>query len=562
MCREKELGRRNAERSVGLSANRAETIVHFAPLWYTNSICTGKGAAAMRKAATIALGSAMYALLAAFGFVIERDGTCRLPDALGLALVLWPLAAAGLFLLIRCSEKRARRTLDEGRFSARKAFFGILLCYVPMFMIAFPGSFAYDVPFQLEQIFTGSYSTHHPLLHTLLMGGCVWLGQRIGSINLGAALYTALQMAGLAACFAAACASIARQSGAKAAQRSAVFFAVYPLHMFMAVNATKDVLFSGLFVLTLALAREGLLFGLGRRRGAQFALCGAGALLLRNNALYAMAAWLVILLLIGGRKARRTLLASALAVVISVGAGNALKAATNAVDGDLCEMLSWPIQQMARARILHEERLTQAEKAAIDELMPGESWKKYMPTISDPVKFEFETAQLLSDPARYAKAYASVGMKCPQAYLDALLEHTYSFWYPYREYRVAGYYLQMGVSDEHYDWCDFERIDSQSAAPKVLSSLSWRFGAKGAMQIPVIGYLFNMGVIVWAMLYFMLREAYLGRWKGFAAALLPVLLWGTFLLGPVMAGRYVYPFVCCLPVLASGERLPFKRICI
>ena len=105
--------------------------------------------------------------------------------------------------------------------------------------------------------------------------------------------------------------------------------------------------------------------------------------------------------------------------------------------------------------------------------------------------------------------------------------------------------------DQYYDWCDFERISSQSLLPRVLASLSWRFGAKGAMQIPVVGYLFNMGVIVWLMLYFPLREWYFGRMKGFAAALLPVLLWGTFLLGPVMAGRYIYPFVCCLPVLAS-----------
>ena len=85
----------------------------------------------------------------------------------------------------------------------------------------------------------------------------------------------------------------------------------------------------------------------------------------------------------------------------------------------------------------------------------------------------------------------------------------------------------------------------------MLASLSWRFGAQGAMQIPVIGILFNMGAIVWLMLFFALRELYFGRWKQFAAALLPVLLWGTFLLGPVMAGRYIYPFVCCLPVMAG-----------
>ena len=50
------------------------------------------------------------------------------------------------------------------------------------------------MPFQLEQVFTGRYSAHHPLLHTLLLGGCVRLGQALGSINLGAALYTVLQM--------------------------------------------------------------------------------------------------------------------------------------------------------------------------------------------------------------------------------------------------------------------------------------------------------------------------------------------------------------------------------
>ena len=72
------------------------------------------------------------------------------------------------------------------------------------------------------------------------------------------------------------------------------------------------------------------------------------------------------------------------------------------------------------------------------------------------------------------------------------------------------------------------------------------------MQIPVVGWLFNTGVIVWVMLALVLREAYFGRWRRFAVALLSMLLWGTFLLGPVMAGRYAYPFVCTLPVLASG----------
>ncbi|MBE5800317.1 MAG: hypothetical protein E7321_10270 [Clostridiales bacterium] len=509
----------------------------------------------LRRRVTIALGGVMYALFAAFGWQAEHYGESRIAQGLLVSAALVLPVVAALRLLLGQSEKNANKPDWDGAFSAGKAFLLILVCYVPMFLIAFPGSFAYDVPFQLEQVFTGQYSSHHPLLHTLLMGGCVALGRALGNINLGAALYTLIQMTGLAACFALVCASIHRQSGARAAKLSAVFFALYPLHMMMAVNATKDVLFSGLFVLTLALMREVLVLEKkDKKLAAGIALCGAGMLLLRNNALYALAVWFVPALLLLRKKALRTALAALLAMALCMGANGVMKAATNAKEGDLCEMLSWPIQQMARVRNLHEDRLTPQEKQAIDELMPGESWRLYDPTISDPVKFEFDTAQLLSDPGRYAQAYVSIAVKCPKAYVDALLMHTYSFWYPYGEYGVSGYYLQMGISDLYYDWCDFERISSQSLAPRVLSSFSWRFGAQGAMQIPVVGYLFNMGLIVWVMLYFALREMYLGRWKSFVCALLPVLLWGTFLLGPVMAGRYIYPFVCCLPVMASRVR--------
>ena len=504
------------------------------------------------KRAAIGFGGVMYALFAAFGWQAEHYGQSRVAQGLLIAAVLALPAMALLRWLFHLGSEKKKDAKECGVFSVGRAFLLIIVCYLPMFAVTFPGSFAYDVPFQLEQVFTGQYSTHHPLLHTLLMGACVKLGHTLGRINLGAALYTVIQMTGLAASFALTCASIARQSGARAAKISTAFFALYPLHMMMSVTATKDVLFSGLFVLTLALLREMMVTGRADNKIVMgIVLGGAAMLLLRNNALYAMAAWAVLALLMLRKKALRAVLAAVLAMALCVSAGNAMKSVTNAQEGDLCEMLSWPIQQLARVRNLHGDLLSEEEKAAIDELMPNGSWQLYDPTISDPVKFEFDTKQLLNDPGRYVKAYLSIAAKCSKAYFDALLMHMYSFLYPYSEYGVSGYYLQMGVGDLYYDWCDFERISSQSLLPRVLASLSWRFGAQGAMQIPVIGYLFNMGVIIWLMLFFALREMYFGRWRSFAAALLPVLLWGTFLLGPVMTGRYIYPFVCCLPVLAS-----------
>ncbi len=504
-----------------------------------------------REKAVCLAGGALYALFAAFGWQAQHMETGRFLWALGAACVLMIPFSALLAFLFRHSAGQTA----EAAFSVKKTFFALFVCYVPMFLIAFPGSFAYDVPFQLKQVFTGAYSAHHPLLHTLFLGGCAALGRAMGSINAGAALYTILQMMLLSLLFSLSCASIARSCSAKAARRCALFFALYPLHMMMAVNATKDVLFSGCFALTVALLLEAVQAEhVNGRLAAGIIVSGMFSALLRNNAVYAEAVFCILAFVI--MKKKRALAGFvALSILLSMGMNGVLKRTTHAVDGDAAEMLSLPIQQLARARNLDAEKLTEAEKTAIDEIMPGNAWQLYDPTISDPVKFEFDTAQFFADTPKYVKTYLSVGAKCPQTYWDALMKQTYSFFYPYSRYGVSGYYLQLGVSDLYYDdWCDFERITSASLFPRVLQSLEWRFGAQGAMQIPIVGWLFNMGLIVWCMFFFVLREAYHGRWGRFACMLLPVLLWGTFLLGPVMAGRYIYPFVCCLPILAARPK--------
>ena len=266
-----------------------------------------------RKLAVCLLGGAMYALFSAFGWQAEHGGVIWAGGALLVAaLLVWPIAAL-LAVLLERGYMRALR--QEKPFYAGRAFAFMLACYVPMFCVAFPGSFAYDVPYQLRQVVTGAYSTHHPLLHTLALGGLLQLGRALGDINLGAALYTALQMALLAGCFALTCGSIARQCGARAAKRAAVFFALYPLHMVMAVNATKDVLFGGFFALTLAFLNE-MNAKPTRSLYAKIAACGALAVMLRNNMAYAALAWLAMWSVGSRRKGRNAALAMLLALAL------------------------------------------------------------------------------------------------------------------------------------------------------------------------------------------------------------------------------------------------------
>ena len=62
----------------------------------------------------------------------------------------------------------------------------------------------------------------------------------------------------------------------------------------------------------------------------------------------------------------------------------------------------------------------------------------------------------------------------------------------------------------------------------------------------------RISALLCALLFFVLRSLGKGRKGEALAGALPLLLLGTFLLGPVMAGRYIYPFVCSLPVAAAA----------
>ena len=488
------------------------------------------------------LGGGLYALLFAFGWQAEHLGESRPAAALAAAALLLVPASLLLQFLFGLTDRKP----GAGRpFRPGAAFALMLVCWLPSFVVHFPGSFAYDVPFQLEQAAGGAYSTHHPLLHTLLLSGCVHLGRLAGSANAGAALYSAVQMLLLALCFTLSCASIARQAGDGSARRAALFFALYPLNMLMAVNATKDVLFTGCFVLTFALVRERLCGG--SVRAVQLLWPAVLSVLLRNNMAYALAAFIVLLFFF--RRFRPAgILAAALALAVL--SGGLLARSLSASGGDVRETLSLPIQQVARVSCLEREKLTDDERAAISYVMPGMIWRAYDPTVSDPVKFGFDSRPLREEPGKYLFVYLGVLRKCPKCCFDAALMLTHAFLYPYGRYAVSGYYLQTGITEAAYTGWGTERITDLSPLPRLRQAIAWRFGAKGAMQVPVLGWLFNMGLINWALLFFVLRSLGKGRKGEALAGALPLLLLGTFLLGPVMAGRYIYPFVCSLPVAA------------
>lgn len=506
-------------------------------------------------------GAAMYAALFALLSQIDESGTCSLGKAFVRFLPALPVALAALWLLLcalpRAMNKRLKpiaRDEGEKRFGMPVAFALILLSFVPMFLVFYPGSFMYDTQRQTFQIAGNAYDMFHPLLHTLMIRFALSFLDRMGSFERCAALYSLMQMTLLAACFALTCASLSRIRSRREARWAVLFFMLYPAHMAMASNCIKDVLFSGFFALFVTLCVEEACRGLSRGHCALAIVSGILACLLRNNMIYAAIVWVVILLIFG-RRMKRLLVMALTVIVLAQGANAALGAWTDAAHGSVAEMLSVPIQQLARAYRERPECFTEEDIACMDALFPEQAYLLYEPTLSDPVKNAMDTGWFSAHRMEALALWARIGRQCPGVYVDAFLNLTLPSLYPYSQYRVAQPYIEVGLQN-HVLTGPFAQPDMTSPArfEGIRRWLDEHIFKTGADDIPVVRLLFNTGAIFWLCGLCVLAAVIRGDGRRLLVLALPVLLYMTYLLGPVMQGRYLYPFVCILPTLLAPGR--------
>ena len=511
----------------------------------------------LRRRAVWLLGAAVYALLYALCSQIDEAGVISWETAAVRFTVALPVALAALWVLLRRALPKIEMqpdTAGKKPFCTWGAALLLFCCYVPVFLIEYPGSFVYDIEMQATQIATGEYSRFHPLLHTLLIRACLACIPLLGSLTRALALYSLSQMALVSLCFAGVCASLARSVSRWAAHLTLAFFALYPLHMLFASNCTKDVLFSAFLALFFALCLEDIACGLSRRLRAEQALCGVLACLLRNNMIYAMAAWAALLLMRRGRT-RRMALCGLLVLVLAQGANACLSALTGAQGGCVKEMLSVPLQQLARARRDAPECFAQEDLAVLEAVGLNELYQHYDPTIADGVKYRLDDDRLRANLPAFVKTWLSVGGRCPGVYAEAFLRLALPSLYPYRYWQVNARYAELGVRDD-----TLARLLDQVPVvqpERFAAARAWlqrNIGSTGSDHVPVMRWLFNTGGIFWLLLLLVLYDLYCGRFDRAAVCLLAVLLWGTYLLGPVMQGRYLYPFVCVLPLFVFRRR--------
>ena len=428
----------------------------------------------------------------------------------------------------------------------------IFLSYLPLFLGWWPGNFIWDAPFQMINVIDGYYPTHHPLIHTLMMGAAYKLGQAVGDVSWGFQFYTLAQMLILSSSFAYTLLYLYKKK-VKPVFLVAVwmFFAIFPMHAIFSITATKDVLCAAFFLFFMIFLIRWLWDREKLKTVSYVGMIGSGMLfsLFRNNAFYAVVAMFVLLVIFvkGWKEKRKTALIFMAVVILTKAADSGLIALTNGVDTDSArESMSMPLQGLARVAYYRYGDLDEELYNEICNYIPEENLPLYNPYCSDQIKNEANEKLLRENSLNFWKLWLKVGIQFPDEYIESILANTMGYWYPlnqghYITQDLALYHMMIGKGDEivKQSYCDW--------ASEMYSALFWKTEYH---YVPLLGYAFRNAPYFWMIVFYMLWGLYKKSREKILLGLLPFLYLGTCLLGPLAAIRYIYCIVVCVPLIA------------
>ena len=458
----------------------------------------------------------------------------------------------------------------------------LIIAFIPYFLAYYPGILAYDSYIQIEQIFSGQYNDHHPLFHTLMIKFFLNIGKNVfNSLNAGIAVYSLAQIVFLAAVFSYGIFCLYKRGYRILSFVILGVEALFPFNGFMAVSVTKDISFAIFFLLAVNALSE-LVFAEDKKstvfNTTLLVLSSIMCVLYRNNGRYAFGllflVCIIILIVLAVKKDTKdkkkkvkkcTLIVIGMfvSIVVSVLVLNGLSKSFNAVQGDRREMLSVPIQQLARTYVYHagagvkpedDNTMDEESKALINEFILNDGAKLYRQDISDPVKRNTNTWVVVNKTSEFVKVYCKLFFKYPEDYINAFIAQNAGFVdigdtshaYINDPDEVKGHgYVQTKWEDSLY----VKGFYQDSKWPALRALMDEFADNNGYLKIPLLKYIFMPGIYFW---FFVLALIYAIKKKNIGLIAIVSLIAGyyaTMFFGPTVQLRYVYPVMIVVPFL-------------
>lgn len=438
----------------------------------------------------------------------------------------------------------------------------LFVFWLPYFLNYYPGITSYDTHYQLMQGFgIIPYNNHHPVLHTFIMSSIVKVGNLIaGNYNFGIALYCLLQMA-----FCAITLSFVIYYMGKKNVNSNIkiitflLFAFVPFIPQFSIAVWKDVPFAMMMVWFIIGIIEIITneekFLNKKRNLVFFILVTLFVMFFRNNGIYIVILTLPFAILLKRKCWKKILLIFGLPIIFYYIITGPVYAKLNITKSASKEMLSIPMQQMARIVKYKSDELTKEDKDVISQYINIETAaEKYDPTISDPIKNEFNDGTFNQDKLNLVKLYIKLAIKYPLETLEAFVGNTYGYYYP----EVVTYSVATGVYKSPFEKEQFMNL--KEAPILNIPIIDDIINSIYEKQIPIVSLIANIGFVFWIVLILLFYNIYKKKYN-YLLIFIPIgVLYLTCLASPVSGElRYIYSMFLSVPLLVGISLKDVKK---
>lgn len=481
------------------------------------------------------------------------------------------LAAAVICLVWRLAFYCRFKNIPDMRIPLWLCMLIMIICWIPAWLSVFPGAFSYDAYEEWRLVRDGTLTAHHPLIHVLLVGNLVEIFYHLtGNYNVGVAVYTVLQMIILAFVFARTIFFMKELKISGVFQAIALaFYSLSPVAQLFSICTTKDVYFTAselaFFMIVLRFCIHTKECFSEKKRLLELAALAFLTMILRNNGVYIAGGTLIILFLLF-RRYWKKLLCVCLAVFALYGLYTGpVYDLLQVQPAGIKEMLSVPIQQMARVYRFERESLKQEDLDILYRVIPRESLEAYTPTVSDPVKNGFDQGAFQDNLKEILGIWLKWGTEHPLIYVNSFLVNTVDFWYPNA---VIDGYRNLGDKSSYFDLKASEPATERvlwKGARKYYEAVSWD---KEAQRRPFAFLLLSPGWYLGITIVIFFSFWCYRKYRLMIPMWILILHFGTVLLGPMALVRYVLIFFFSFPLLLalfcsreSDEGVKEERLC-
>lgn len=441
----------------------------------------------------------------------------------------------------------------------------ILVCWLPYIIAYYPTILSPDPSYQIKQFFgirtkyadyailldeSMQITNHHPVLHTLLIGSCLKIGNFIGNDNLGLFFYSIIQI-GILSCTLAYSIKYMIKNMNISNKVSFIFLLIYslvPIFPFYAMSAVKDVIFSSFIVLyVILLHRLVKLNGEGFKRYNYLGMFFLMVLIIlfRNNGIYVIMLSMPVLIFILRKKWLPYTLLFITVLGFNTCYNDVILPYFKITPGSVREMLSIPFQQTARYSKYHSDELSKEDIAIIDKVLVYDTLaERYDPELADPVKNKFNKYATNDDLKEYFSVWFDGLVKHPGTYVDATVENVYGYFYP-----------------EKQDWYIYANFDNRIVKDgfdyhynslKGLRSVLKGFGVSYS-RIPVIGLIANIGFNTWLVFILFMYCWHRKEYKKLVIYLPAFISILVCVASPVNTYfRYALPYILAMPIMIAN----------